>query len=375
MDTQPFLTPRLVGSRFEGGVIPLHVLADFAVLEQMVVDVAKFHFRKESPNRKRLPRGFADDVTLKLTGLESGSAKPVISLCFLAKSLFEPVAVEYYEKAKESIVGAIAEAEQNQPITKLTPDQLEYFSRFGRSLEPGEYVEFPRANSQTPAVLNQATRHKLVIASTAKDYKGDVVVHGTICEMDKRLNQFKIQRVDGTIVSAPIGDKHKLSVQDGFNNYEAKQRIRIYASGVFDRQRQLKEVDSVEQIVFLEADDIRWRIEELKLLKQGWLDGKGTPPAVSNLDWLATSLLTHYPDDLQPPYLFPTTSGNIVAEWSIGYWSPSLDIDFTTLKGFWHSLNTATDDEFENEIDLRKAEDWEWMAEQIRKISGGQNDE
>jgi hypothetical protein len=41
MSTEPFLTPRLVGDRFEGHAIPLEVLKDFAVLEEMIVEVAK----------------------------------------------------------------------------------------------------------------------------------------------------------------------------------------------------------------------------------------------------------------------------------------------------------------------------------------------
>ena len=51
MNVEPFLKPRLTGPRFEGGAVPLHVLADFAVLEQMIVDIAK------APSGNGLVRG------------------------------------------------------------------------------------------------------------------------------------------------------------------------------------------------------------------------------------------------------------------------------------------------------------------------------
>jgi hypothetical protein len=40
MDTEPFLAPKMVGQRFEGHAIPLELLRDLAVLEEMVVSPA-----------------------------------------------------------------------------------------------------------------------------------------------------------------------------------------------------------------------------------------------------------------------------------------------------------------------------------------------
>ena len=36
MTIKPFLRPRITGARFAGGAIPLEVLADFAVLSEMM---------------------------------------------------------------------------------------------------------------------------------------------------------------------------------------------------------------------------------------------------------------------------------------------------------------------------------------------------
>ena len=79
MNGVEFLRPRLCGKRFEGGGIPLEVLKDLSVLEDMLKDVAKWRFLQDHPERKRIPKGFAVDVELKLSDVAVGSTVPVIT--------------------------------------------------------------------------------------------------------------------------------------------------------------------------------------------------------------------------------------------------------------------------------------------------------
>ncbi len=352
--------------------MPLHVLADFAVLEQMIVDIAKWKFRSENPARKRVPRGFTDGISLKLTGVEDGSAIPVISLFFAATTLFPPAAKSYFEDARAAFVGAIREAEQNRPITDLPPRMLGYFARFGRSLEPGETVVFEDATAGPPAHLTQETRHRLVIASTVKEYTGDVMLHGTTTGMELKDGWFHLERPDGTTVRVPLAEQHLDTILEAFNNYAIGQkvRVRVYASGRFDRDRRLKGIESVDQVVVIDPLDVRARVEELKLLRHGWLDGKGIAPPPAALDGITVAFEERYPNDLRLPYLFPTPVGRVLAEWSLDPWSLSLEIDPVAKRGDWHSLNLEADEETEKELDLASADDWAWLAEQVRTAGG-----
>ena len=226
MNVEPFLKPRLIGPRFDGGAVPLHVLADFAGLEQMIVDIAKWKFRSDNPERKRVPRGFADGISLKLTGVETGSAIPVISLFLAATTLFPPAAKSYFEDARTAIIGAIREAEQGKTITDLPPRMLGYFARFGRSLEPGESVVF-EDQTPTPARLTQETRHRLVMASTVKEYTGDVVLHGIITGMEAKDGWSNLEQSDKTVVKIPITDLHYDTILEAFKSYAHGQRMRV----------------------------------------------------------------------------------------------------------------------------------------------------
>ena len=361
VNVEPFLKPKLTGPRFDGGVLPLHVLADFAVLEQMIVDIAKWKFRSENPTRKRVPRGFTDGISLKLTGVEEGSAIPVISLFFAATSLFPPAATSYFEDARSAIVGSIREAEQGRPVTLLPSRMLGYFARFGRSLEPGEAVVFEDSDGGPPGRLTQETRHRLVIASTLKEYSGDIVLHGTITGMEIKDGWFNLEQVDGTPVQVPLAEQHFDTILETFNSYAAghKVKLRVHAVGRFDRDQRLKGVESVDRVVVLDPLDVRARVEELKLLRNGWLDGKGAAPPLGALDWVAAAFEERYPDDLPLPYLFPTPAGGVLAEWSLTPLSMSLEIDLATKQGYWHALNIDTDEELERQLDMSSLEDWE----------------
>ncbi len=152
MNSEPFLKPRLTGSRFDGGVIPLEVLGDLAVLEAMVVEVAKWKYREANPARKRVPRRFAEGMTLRLAGIEDGSARPLIGLFVAASTLLPTAAQHYFEEARSAIIGAIGAAEQGTEITAFLPRKLlGYFDRFGRSLKRGKPLSLPKHRGGRPS--------------------------------------------------------------------------------------------------------------------------------------------------------------------------------------------------------------------------------
>ncbi len=101
-----FLRPRLRGPRFDGGAIPLDILGDLAALGELAIEVAKWRFLADNPERSRSPRGFADSVTFKIVSLQEGSAIPVIAMESAVPSL-PGVPFPYqdsFEHSREAIV-------------------------------------------------------------------------------------------------------------------------------------------------------------------------------------------------------------------------------------------------------------------------------
>lgn len=65
MTIKPCLKTENTGARFDGGAIPLEVLADFAVLSEMILEVAKWKHWEGYEFRHRVPRGFSGGISLK----------------------------------------------------------------------------------------------------------------------------------------------------------------------------------------------------------------------------------------------------------------------------------------------------------------------
>ena len=100
-----FLAPKLEGKRFEDHAIPVELLEDFAVLQELIFEIAKDIYLKQNPERQRVPKGFTDEVYLKLIDVKPGSAIPnfiLASAMGVSTSLF-PKNIEYFEQAGDEI--------------------------------------------------------------------------------------------------------------------------------------------------------------------------------------------------------------------------------------------------------------------------------
>jgi hypothetical protein len=121
----------------------------------------------------------------------------------------------------------------------------------------------------------------------------------------------------------------------------------------------------------LDALAIPARLEDLRSLKAGWLDGQGQAPSQDGLDWLSQAFGQHYPEGLPLPFLYPSLEGGIQAEWSVEPNEASLKVDLVGRSGYWQSLNMETNTEESRELNLADAADWRWLAEKTGQMAGG----
>lgn len=380
MSSIEFLSPRLQGKRFDDGFIPLEFLADLAVLQEMVVEVARWRYMEANPGRQRSPRGFADSVTLKLSGVGAGSAVPVINLASAQRGL-EGVPLPYqafFEEAREYIIDAIAsEGADAQPPTNghLPVRYLAYFNRIGQSLRDDESFELSSPSRVTPARLTPArltkeTRQRLLQRSSVATFRQEVTLRGTIPEADQSRMTFELQPAYGLKIPGPIPDQHYQTIVDAFKGYRENVKVLVQGVGRYDRQGRISDLESISQVSLLDPMDVPARLDELRNIKDGWLEGKGVAPFHLGLDWLSVSFEHYFPDDLPLPYLFPTPEGGIEAEWRLGTHSVIFGIDLDTRRGDWLQYDRRlADDEHSKELDLNEDGDWNWIASEIRRLA------
>jgi hypothetical protein len=365
---QLFLEPKFTGSRFYEHSVPLELLKDLAVLEEMIIEVAKWKFLQANPDRKRSPRRFTEGLELHLQTVEKGSAKLVITFVF--STLFPSASADYLEKAKESIIAAINAAGQSQSVIDYLPvDLLGYFDRFGRGLREGEAIELS-SNSGYVARLTPQSRRTLILASSQiQEWTDEMPLRGAICDANKRTNTFEIVLPDGGHLQAPMSSQHRTTILEAYDEYEKGTRVLLQGIVKKDRQDRLKSIESVDHISLIDPLDVATRLEALAELEEGWLDGKGHAPDKTQLTWLSTAFDTLYDPTLPLPYLYPTAEGGIQAEWSLGDWEISLEIDLAGQVAEWQALNLNTQECREESLNLTKPEGWQALNQKLQALS------
>lgn len=363
MDNQtPFISPVLTGKRFDDHTIPLELLEDFAAFEELLVEVAKWLYLKEH-NRKRVPNGFTNGVTLKLASINEGSSILNIMMT-TAIGLFPNQHNAYFEKAKENIIRSIDAAGRNEAITDFIPENLlGYFNRIGKNLQDDETINFSHNNIEN-AYLTKQSRKILVLASTnIREVISQITITGTIPEADKSKSSFTILCNNGQKITAKITPQHFQTIMEAFNNFDADNletnyKVSIKGLGRFNKNDKLESFESIEHISIIDPLDVRERLGELAKLQDGWLNGEGIAPKNEDLNWFITVFDEYYDASLSLPYLYPTLNGGIQAEWSNKNYEISLLVNFANKMGSFHSLNNLSDEVEEIEINLTNKESW-----------------
>lgn len=352
---KPLIEPKFVGARFNDHTIPLELLKDIAVLEEFVIAVAKWKYVQEH-DRIRVPKGFTEPLKISLSTIKEGSAIAAIAFKYEdPRAGFLPAANEdYFFKAIQAIGNAIDAAEHGEPINNHLPAELlGYFDRFGRGLREGEALEF-WPDQARPARLTKLTRRQLLLASQNDELTDEVVIRGRVPELDQPKLTCEVEGADGRRITVKFDQMMLDTVLEATRGYRSGVKVSISGIGRFDRLERLQLVEATEEVVIIDATDPLARLDELRLLKPGWLDGTGKVPSKTEFDWLEDFFLNHYPSSLPTPYIYPTEDGGILLEWRIGTFDISLEIDMHKKTAEYHSLETNTGNEEFKELLMDK---------------------
>ena len=192
-----------------------------------------------------------------------------------------------------------------------------------------------------------------------------------VCELDQDNMKFDLQPISGRRrkVSGPVSERHYQILLDAFNHYQDGARVLIEGNGKHNRQNHLTELESVERVSILHPLDVPARLDEFRDMQDGWLDGEGIAPPQSGIDWLADAFARNYKADALLPFTYAMPSGGVQFEWSLGSLEVSLEVDLSTRQAVWHWLDMDTSRDYERELDLAVAANWEWLGNEIVRLA------
>ncbi len=311
------LSPKFKGKRFESHTLPIEFLDDLVALSELIKELAKQEYLKDNSNRKRIPRGFFDEISIKLKNLEEGSTITNIVADIKNPDLFGGAHLSYFKTATNYISDAICHvSDENYVLEKIPPNLLYLFNRIGNHLRKEESIWFESNGKGYDVELDTIKRKKLIqISNKEKEYSYEYEIRGYINEMDKSNNSFEITPIYGAKVSGKFDRVFKEDIQEAFNKYDLKQKVLLQGIGTFNYLDKLIKIESISNMEFLDELDISSQLEEFKTLNDGWYNGVGKAPDKEKLDILSEEFNKYYNPENELPYLYPTPEGNVQAEW------------------------------------------------------------
>ena len=378
MPESEFFHPRLCGPRFQEGAIPLEVLKDIAAIGDMTIEVAKWKYLLDHPQLKRTPKRFTDGIEFKLSRIDKGSAIPVIVMEDnpAEESELLPTAFQgYFYKARDAIIDAIEAIEKEDEKAQYFPAKyFKYLRQMVRHLHEGEYIEFITPSSHRRPRLTREIGHLKPVANRmAINLSQNMILRGTIPEIDQDKMTFELQPIYGNKVGAPISEQFYDIIFKTFNGYQDTARVLLQGIGIYDRKNIPAKLESVESITPLHPLDIPSQLDDFRHMQDGWLEGEGIAPSHDGLDWLTATFTQLYQTELPLPYIYPTPEGGVLAEWSLQSNDASLEIDLEHHTAEWHLLDMDTDQGEMCDLNLDEDATWDWIADRLRKLSGEQN--
>lgn len=367
---------KLSGGRFKKAELPFFILGDLAPLQDMVVDVAKWLFKKEHGQR-RSPSSF-DQTYLKIVRLHSGSTVAEIDVD-TTRMIPDGVPVpnqKHFETAANNIVDVIGLAERGAEHLngRIPPRCMAYFNRMGRSLMGNEVMEITAANQQTGRLTQQS--REVLIRHSVGEIMRNVTVRGVISEADLKNMRFRLEPIYGSIINCPFPEQHVETVLDALDSYKksedsARMQVRVQMTGIYDRQDRLQRVEPIRSIEPLDPLDVDARLDRFRNLRDGWLEDGGVAPDHQGLDWLSSVFERYYPDDLQLPRTYPTAEGGVSLEWSAGKREIDIEVNLQNRTGKWIAFNKDSkriDEEKELELDV--LDSWKWVGKRLQDLMG-----
>jgi hypothetical protein len=351
--------------------MPLGLLEDFKVLQEMTVEMAKQIYLEEHKTRKRVPKDFGKGISFELESIDQGSTIPKIVMTFMLSGMFPAHNVEYFEKASDRIKDTIQVAAEGGNISQYSSKSvLSYFSRFGKKLRDNESIEFRPENVEHKAKFTKNTRRKLISASTSTgEYNEDISIRGVIVEMDKTNYTFQITTSLGKKISGTFNSDVKDQFLEAFSAHDGKQKVILKGTGSFSSSNKLKRVIGIDDLIILDKNDLGYRLDELSLIRDGWLDGYGKSLDPERLDWFSDNYEKFIEIEEIETFAFPTPNGNLQLEWSNQNIESSFLVDLQNKTGDFSCID-LDDVNYENniEINLLQNEGWSILKMELEKL-------
>lgn len=250
-DKQILVYHSFQGGRFVDHGIDLDVIEELVRFRDLVVDLAKRLWKKNNPDKQRLPKNFEDSLALKFYEVLPNCA--TIPLARKPREQMESsssITDDEFVQAADLLIETIEAAGADRPIPADFPvDLLDRFDDYGKSLGDDEWIEQRRSVKGAAARYDSNVRTKL-LASVQADYEADLDVIGTVTMARVSTPKMAIELNDGIEVEAAFDPRDEEKITTALKDH-ALAKVRVIGSGRFSSDGKLKRIAKIDELILL----------------------------------------------------------------------------------------------------------------------------
>ncbi|NKR69755.1 hypothetical protein GS536_17195 [Rhodococcus hoagii] len=282
-DSRVIAVMRLSGARFNSEGMPADALVEVAAFEDILRSLVRLYWRDRHPDRKRMPNGYDDEITLRLTAIGEGSAVPVLEhdATLRADDLFGPYEIkEDFARAIDALeqfvnYGYSDKGQIPNDIRRLPSNKMK---KFGQTIRKGEAIQVaatvPDSWDSVTRFTPDARRNALV--TLVGNFTQRVTVEGQV--IDFRVSSGSLVVRDREHKADILVPYLESGVRASIDS--AKQLFECVAEGVgeFNADGKLTKLTTVTSLdvtdVTEDARVVRAALDALVDLDDGWVDGE-----------------------------------------------------------------------------------------------------
>lgn len=366
MARQEFATLVFEGDRFKAAM-PVQALPELAAYQELVLAVAKGLFAARNPQRKNVPRGFADSFRLVLDRVEGGSAVPVLlrETTPTSEGLLGKLGHDFYDQARDVVERSIrAVAEGREIPSEMPRDALAKFNAFGRTLADDEAIVVAPPASRQGARYTREIRRKLVL-HVRSEFEEPVTLVGWVVTVGREPALGFVLRTAVTYQRLDVRSSNVV-FERAVRALKEETPVLLVGTGLFDATGKLTKVTEVSDLSSTEGDtdgerpgcrvSLEEQVRSLEGLAPGWYDADSPAFDPAALTWTAQlfrGVVESF--DLPTPYVYPTPEGEVRAEWSGEPWEVAVIVDTRTRRSEAFATEVSTGEVHENSFTLSEA--------------------
>jgi hypothetical protein len=221
------------GPKYEDHGLEIDDLSELQQYKHILVDTARDVWMRKNPDRERIPKGWQQAITIKMYGIEPGSAAVTLKREIESEDAQMQIHTpDEFDEAAEILQDSIAAAADDKPLPETLPKNvIPLFEHFGDALGQTNRLRIRTSGREHEVVYTQQVQKRLA-QWLEKTYLDHVDVTGEVRATDLDGGRFTLRLEDGGKVIGTFTPEQETLVTDALKDHQT-QRLHVVGRGEY----------------------------------------------------------------------------------------------------------------------------------------------